>query len=67
MTDDDHRRLLETLEKIAGRFILSGYPSALYNRFAKRNGWRCEAKLIDNKASGAKTKAIKTECLWMNF
>lgn len=67
MSDDEHRSLLDLLSSIKGKFILSGYPSALYSEHAKRHGWRCVTKDIDNKSSSSKTKSIKTECLWMNF
>jgi len=67
MTEDDHVELLETLEGVQGKFILSGYPSKLYNGFARRNRWKCDKIEIDNKASSAKKKEIKTECLWFNF
>lgn len=67
MTIDQHRDLLEVLSAIQGKFILSGYPSKLYDAFAAFHGWHCEQIPIDNKASGAATKEIKIECLWMNF
>lgn len=67
MTFGQHCDLLKTLEHIEGKFLLSGYPSDLYLDFATRNGWKCEAIEIDNKASGKAKKDIKTECLWRNF
>ncbi len=67
MTEQQHRELLETLAKITGTFQLSGYQSPLYDDFAARQGWRCAEYQIDNKASGATQKQIKTECLWMNY
>lgn len=67
MTIEQHHALLELLSGISGKFILSGYPSALYKRFADDNGWRLVETLIDNKASSKKTKEKKTECLWMNY
>lgn len=67
MTDDDHRRLLTALESIKGKFLLSGYRNSIYDEIAERNGWRREDREIDNKASSAKEKPIKTECLWLNF
>ncbi len=67
MTREDHLELLRVLKHVKGQFILSGYPSILYDGVAKLSGWsRIETK-IDNKASSAKTKQMKTECLWMNF
>jgi DNA adenine methylase len=67
MSEADHIRLLETLSSITGRFLLSGYPSELYDRFARRQSWRRWQTVIDNKASGAKSKPKRTECLWMNY
>lgn len=67
MTDTQHSELLAILGQIRGKFILSGYPSRLYNDFAKRNGWNRKDILIDNKASSQEKKPQKTECLWYNF
>lgn len=67
MTEEQHRALLLTLALVKGKFILSGYPSKLYDEFATRHGWRCQTVEIDNKASSAKSKEKKTECLWMNY
>jgi hypothetical protein len=39
MAEADHRELLEALAGIRGKFILSGYPSALYDGYAERHGW----------------------------
>ncbi|MGC3968923.1 MAG: hypothetical protein QM775_16600 [Pirellulales bacterium] len=50
-----------------GRFILSGYPSQLYDDYATRFGWRVVDVVIDNKASGKATKEKKTERLWFNY
>lgn len=67
MTVEDHERLLQTLAKIKGKFVLSGYPSKLYAKWAKKRKWRSVCKVIDNKASSAKTKQKKHETLWMNY
>jgi DNA adenine methylase len=67
MDIEQHKQLLETLAGIRGKFLLSGYPSAIYDDFAARQGWRRTDKMIDNKASNSKTKDIMCECLWMNF
>jgi DNA adenine methylase len=67
MANDEHGQLLDTLGHIRGKFLLSGYPNALYEDAAKRFGWtRLDIK-IDNKASSQKTKPTKTECLWSNY
>lgn len=75
MTIEKHIELLELLAKIEGKFLLSGYPSKLYGRFAKKHGWLKVDRKIDNKASsklslnedGEYKKPIKTECLWRNY
>lgn len=67
MTEDEHRRLLLTLARCEGRFILSGYPSALYDRWEQSMGFRHVDFEIDNKSSGAKVKEKKIERVWMNF
>lgn len=67
MTIQQHRELLATLGGIKGYFLLSGYPSALYEEFAQHFGWNVHKIEIDNKASGQGEKPIKTECVWMNF
>jgi len=66
MDEEDHLRLLETLAGIKGRFLLSGYPSELYDEFAAKHAWKCHEREIDNKASGSKTKEKRTECVWTN-
>lgn len=67
MTELQHRELLDVLAGIAGRFMLSGYPSELYREWELRNGFRRHEFLIDNKASAGKVKETKTECLWCNY
>jgi DNA adenine methylase len=67
MSEADHSRLLKTLLEIKGRFMLSGYHSALYDGVAKSANWQCHEREIDNKASSAKVKEKKTECVWTNY
>lgn len=67
MSVDDHKKLLGTLAGIQGKFLLSGYPSEMYAAFAAGHHWHVKTRQIDNKASSAKDKAMKTECLWMNY
>jgi len=65
MDDKEHRALGSMLRKCKGKVILSGYPSDLYEEIYK--GWKCVKFDIANHASGGKSKARETECLWMNF
>lgn len=67
MTEEQHAELLDALSRIKGKFLLSGYGSALYELARLENGWVRHDIVIDNKASGAKTKAKVTECLWANY
>ncbi len=67
MTKFQHVELLETLAKIEGKFMLSGYPSQLYLEWQNRFGWNRHEQTIDNKAAAGKVKEQKIECLWCNF
>ncbi len=67
MTEAGHMALLDALATIQGKFLLSGYRSSLYSSCAQRHGWRCEVNRIDIKASAAKQKDTRTECVWRNF
>ena len=55
MAYEEHEKLIKTLHTIKGKFLLSGYSNKLYDG----QGWRREAKQIDNKASSRKTKELK--------
>lgn len=63
----NHVELLEAIDNIEGRFVLSGYRSQLYDSFAKRCGWNRVDFDVPNNASGAKLKRRMIECVWMNY
>jgi DNA adenine methylase len=67
MTEPQHRELLETLGSIQGRFLLSGYRSDLYDRFATRFGWRRHEFELPNHAAGGESKRRMIECVWCNY
>lgn len=67
MTEDDHVALLNRLSTIKGKFLLSGYPSMLYDDWASAIGANHIDIEIDNKASGSRTKEKKIERLWFNY
>jgi len=67
MTQEQHELLLGKLLAVEGKFLLSGYPSKLYDSFATKGNWNRRDISIDNKASGLKDKPLKTECFWMNY
>lgn len=58
-SEDDHRDLLETLTRIDGMAVVSGYDSDLYQ--AHLGAWTCLRK---NQLTGAAT--YRTECLWLS-
>lgn len=67
MSRDDHFELLLGLGSLAGKFVLSGYPSELYDSFAARSGWRRVDFDIANHASGGAEKRRMVECCWLNY
>lgn len=67
MSYKQHEELLKALSKIEGRFLLSGYPSNLYDCYRNLNGWKQYEKAINNHAAGGKTKRKMVECVWTNY
>ena len=65
MTRKQHVKMLNAILRCKGKVMLSGYPNGLYEK--KLREWRRADFKIDNKASAAKVKPIKTERLWMNY
>jgi len=65
MSIDDHIHLSEIINNAKSYMILSGYPSALYNRLYK--DWNCLKKEIVNHSSQKSKKDRKIECIWLNF
>lgn len=59
MTTEDHPRLLAALRELRGMVVLSGYPSALYDR--ELEGWH----RID-RAAHADGGRDRVEVLWIN-
>lgn len=60
MTDDDHRRLAETLHGVRGMVVLSGYPCPLYDVELYGDWQRHERAHL---ADGARKR---TEVVWLN-
>lgn len=67
MGENQHQQLLECLDGIAGKFILSGYRSKLYDSFARKAKWRRRDLRIANNAAGGKSKRVMVESIWMNY
>jgi DNA adenine methylase len=60
---DDFIRLLTTLTRIEGRFLLSSYPSDVLEEFTKANGWHTiqfEQQVSVNKGMGKKKIEVMT-------
>lgn len=67
MSDIDHEDLLKLLCTIQGKFILSGYPSSLYERYTQSNKWNTIDFDLPNNASSDRVKERKTERVLMNY
>jgi DNA adenine methylase len=65
MTFEDHLELLAILKRAKLRVVLSGYRSDLYDSCLK--GWRCVSWDMPNHSAQGKTKARRTECVWLNW
>ncbi|HCE4957882.1 TPA: DNA adenine methylase [Vibrio parahaemolyticus] len=63
MTIDDHIEMVAQLRQLKGKSILSGYAHKVYQPL-ENDGWhRIE---IDVIASTSKSRASRTECLWLS-
>jgi DNA adenine methylase len=65
MTDEDHRQMLETIQNVKGKVMLSGYHSALYDDMLQN--WNLKEFVKPNNSAGGKEKRKMTECIWMNY
>lgn len=63
----DHAALLNVLESVEGKFMLSGYRSALYDAAALRSSWSRIDFVLPNNSAGGKIKRRMIECVWANF
>lgn len=67
MSGADHAGLLDTLSRISGKFLLSGYDHSLYRSYETLFGWHRHEFELPNNAAGGDTKARKTEVVWSNY
>lgn len=66
----DYEKLLLTLSKVKGNFLLSSYPSEILEEFTKQFGWytiRMEKPLAAQKAVDGKSRGRKIEVLTANY
>ncbi|MEO6883117.1 MAG: DNA adenine methylase [Bacteroidia bacterium] len=61
-TEQDYEKLLQALEKIQGKFLLSSYPSELLNTYVTKNNWRKQEKeqtiLLSHQTKKKKTEVM---------
>ncbi len=67
MTYKDHVELLETLNEIKGKFLLSGYNNGMYDEWAFQSNFQRHDFNIPNNAASGKSKRQMTESVWTNF
>jgi DNA adenine methylase len=67
MTADQHAVLLDTLVGLKGKWMLSGYPSKLYESMFKDFRHTVHTFDLPNNAAGGKDKRRMVECVWCNF
>lgn len=65
-TEADFEDLLKSCEKMEGKFLLSSYPSAVLNKYAKKNGWKQRKVVMPVKVT-KHTDKEKTEVLTFNY
>lgn len=67
MTEAQHEQLLYQLSNIRGHFILSGYPSDMYDSWSERRKLTRIEVDLPNNAAGGEVKGRETEVLYANF
>jgi DNA adenine methylase len=65
MNVEQHAELLDTICDCAGKILLSGYPSEMYDR--QLRNWTRHEFAIPNQASSGKKKRRMVEVVWSNF
>jgi DNA adenine methylase len=65
MSDADHKRLLDRLQVVEGRVMLSGYDHSFYNESLAH--WKRYEFAAVCSMSSAKKKPKRTEVLWTNY
>ncbi|WP_299676149.1 DNA adenine methylase [uncultured Dokdonia sp.] len=70
-TENDYRKLLDTLSTIKGKFLLSSYPSDILDEYIQKNGWYTKHFEKPLNASlgkkGEKNTSRKIEVLTANY
>ena len=66
-TKEDFRKLLETLTKIKGKFLLTSYPSELLSHFTEKHGWYTQTIKKKVSASRSSNQKEKIEVITTNY
>ncbi|AZC55402.1 DNA adenine methylase [Pseudomonas chlororaphis] len=62
MSDTDHQSLLDSISKLEGMVVLSGYSSEIYHQHLA--GWATNS--ISARISAGRGASTRQECLWLN-
>lgn len=62
MTDEEHIELLDSINEIKGKIILSGYDHEIYN--SRLSHWQKKTKAV--QASGNRGGVSRQECIWIS-
>ena len=69
-TEADFERLLDTLSKVSGKFLLSTYHSEVLSKYTKCHGWNTQEikkPLTASKVKDGKSRKKKVEVLTANY
>lgn len=69
-TEVHYTDLLDVLENVKGKFLLSSYPTEILKIYTKKNGWftkKIDKPLTANGAKGGQTRKRKIEVLTANY
>lgn len=69
-SEEDFRKLLDTLSQVKGKFLLSSYPSDILNEYIERYGWETlhiEKPLTASKGKNSEKRKRKIEVLTANY
>lgn len=69
-TEEDFRRLLDTLAGVQGKFLLSSFPSELLDTYIQKHGWYTQQFTKNNtahKLQKGNRRPVKTEVLTANY
>ncbi len=67
MSRQQHIELLDLVNRVEGKVMLSAYHSDLYTEALRAPAWRFVEKDVANRASFGDVKQRRSEVLWMNY